>query len=328
MYEKIVIVGAGQAAAQAIDALRRQKFAGSISLVGQERLLPYQRPPLSKKYLAGSLAEDRLLLRPAHFYESHGVSVHVGRRVLGIDRRSARVRLDTGTALAYDALLLATGSVVRRLNVPGMDLPGVHVLRTSADADRLRAELIGGRRLVIIGGGYIGLEVAATARGLGAEVTVLEVTDRVMSRVAAPAVSEFFAAAHRRHGVRIEYGACVSELAADDVTGRVRAVLTADGAEHAADLVLVCVGVIADSQLAADAQLECDNGIRVDAGCRTSDAHIYAAGDCTEQPRAGHDRPMRLESVDNAIEQGIAAATALCGAPPAGAKGPGGWCAT
>src|SRR2546423_570207 len=183
MVRQIVIAGGGQAAVQAVDTLRRKGFAGGLTVVGEEPWLPYQRPPLSKKYLGGALERERLLIRPAQFFAEHQVQTQLGRRVSEILRREQRVRLDDGTVLAYDALLLATGSRPRRLAAPGTELPGVHVLRTLADADRIRAECAPGGRMVIIGGGYIGLEVAATARGLGLEVTVLEMAERGMSRV-------------------------------------------------------------------------------------------------------------------------------------------------
>jgi 3-phenylpropionate/trans-cinnamate dioxygenase ferredoxin reductase subunit len=203
MYERIVIVGGGQAAVQAVDTLRRRGFSGQLTLVGDEPLPPYQRPPLSKKYLGGSLERERLLIRPAAFFAGHAVATHFGHRVTDIARRERHVRLDDGLALPYDALLLATGSRPRRLLAPGSELAGVHYLRTIADADRIRAECAAGGRLVIIGGGYIGLEVAATARERGMEVTVLEMAARVMSRVTSPEVSSFYEAEHARHGVRI-----------------------------------------------------------------------------------------------------------------------------
>jgi 3-phenylpropionate/trans-cinnamate dioxygenase ferredoxin reductase subunit len=196
MYEQIVIAGAGQAAVQAVDTLRRKGFTGKLTLIGEEPWLPYQRPPLSKRYLAGALERERLRIRPAQFFTEHGVTAHLGRRVTDIARRERHVRLDDGLVLPYDALLLATGSRPRRLLVPGGELPGVHTLRTIADVDRIRAECAAGARMVIIGGGYIGLEVAATARELGLEVTVLEMAERVMNRVTCAEVSAFYAAEH------------------------------------------------------------------------------------------------------------------------------------
>src|SRR5579872_1178192 len=234
MYERVVIVGGGQAAVQAIDTLRRKGFTGELVLIGDEPWLPYQRPPLSKKYLAGALERERLLLRPQHFYESHSVETRLGRRVEEIASREQRLRLDDGATVAYDALLIATGSRPRSLAVPGADLEGVYFLRGIADVERIRARLLPGRRLVIVGGGYIGLEVAATAREAGLEVTLLEMADRVMNRVVCPQLSAFFEAEHARHGVRILCQSRVRALAAAPGSRRVRAVLTEDGEEHAA----------------------------------------------------------------------------------------------
>lgn len=325
MFEQIVIVGAGQAAIQAIDTLRRKGFTGKLALVGDEPWLPYQRPPLSKKYLAGALERDRLMIRPAHFYTDHAVETHLGRRVEEIARAGQRLRLDDGSTLAYDALLLATGSRARRLAAPGADLGGVHFLRTIADVERIRADLGPGKRLVIIGGGYIGLEVAATARELGLDVTVLEMAERVMNRVTCSEVSAFYEKEHARHGVRIICNARVRALAGESHSHRVRAVLTEDGAEHPADVVIVGVGVFPADELAVAAGIECSNGIIVDERCRTSDALIYAAGDCTHHPNLHYGRRLRLESVDNAFEQGTTAALNLLGTPTVHDKVPWFW---
>jgi 3-phenylpropionate/trans-cinnamate dioxygenase ferredoxin reductase component len=313
MVEKIVIVGAGQAAVQAVDTMRKKGFKGAVTLVGEEPLTPYQRPPLSKKFLAGALDRERLLLRPPQFYADHQVELHIGRRAVEIDRAAQRVQLDSGESLAFDALLLATGSRPRPLPVPGHDLKGVHFLRTVADVERIRGDFAPGRKLVIVGGGYIGLEVAATARGLGLEVTVLEMADRVMNRVTCAEVSHFYTSEHTRHGVRIVCEARVREFAAQSNTNNLRAVLCDDGSEHAADVVIAGIGVVAADELARAAGIECTIGVVVDEFCRTSDPHIYAAGDCTSQPNILYGRRMRLESVDNAFEQGISAALNMLG---------------
>ena len=313
MYERIIIVGGGQAAVQAIDTLRRKGFTGNIVLIGDEPWLPYQRPPLSKKYLAGVLERERLLLRPAHFYESHSIETRLGRRVEEISRREQRLRLDDGSTVVYDALLLATGSRARPLAAPGTDLDGVYFLRTIADVARIRADWAPGRRLVIVGGGYIGLEVAATARELGLEVTVLEMADRVMNRVVCPQISAFYEAEHARHGVRILSNSRVRALAAASGSKRVRAVVTEDGEEHAADAVVLGCGALPADELAVTAGLACENGVVVDDRCRTSDPAIYAAGDCTNHPSLRYGRRLRLESVDNAFEQGASAALNMLG---------------
>jgi 3-phenylpropionate/trans-cinnamate dioxygenase ferredoxin reductase component len=313
MYEHIVIAGGGQAAAQAVDTLRRKGFTGKLTMVGDEPWLPYQRPPLSKKYLAGALERERLMLRPAQFFAEHRVDAHLGRRVAAIAPRERYVRLDDGLVLPYDALVLATGSRPRRLPVPGADLAGVHYLRTIADADRIRAECTAGGRLLIIGGGYIGLEVAATVRELGVEVTVLEMAERVMSRVTCPDVSRFYEAEHARHGVRIRCHETLRALHGDDRTGRVRAVLTEQGGEYPADVVIIGVGVAPADELARAAGIECENGVVTDVHCRTSDEAIYAAGDCASHLNRQYGRHLRLESVDNAFEQGSTVALNLLG---------------
>jgi len=323
MLEQIVIVGAGQAAVQAVDTLRRKGFTGKITLLGEEPCSPYQRPPLSKKYLGGSLSPDRLALRPPGFYSQHGIDLKLGCRVQEIARGDKLVRLDDGSEVAYDALLLATGSRPRRLVADGLDLEGIHYLRTIADVDRIREGFAPGKRLVVIGGGYIGLEVAATARELGLDVTVLEMADRIMNRVTCPAVSDFYNVEHTRHGVRIVTNARVRSFRGE--AGSVRAVVTENGTEHAADLVIVGVGVVAADELAVAAGLDCANGIVVDEYCRTSDAAIFAAGDCTSHPSPHYGRRMRLESVDHAFEQGTSAALNLLGIPTPHHKVPWFW---
>src|SRR5215469_13714429 len=268
MYQQILIAGGGQAAVQAADTLRRKGFTGKLTVVGEEPWLPYQRPPLSKKYLAGSLERERLLIRPPQFFADHHVTAHLGQRITELAPRERQVRIDDGRTLPYDALVLTTGSHPRRLPVPGIDLTGVHYLRTIADADRIRAECRHGGRLVIIGGGYIGLEVAATTRELGMEVTVLEMAERVMNRVTCPEVSAFYTAEHTRHGVRIRCNETVRALhgAAD----RVHTVLTEEGDEYPAEVVVVGVGVAPADELASAAGLECENGVVTDAHCRTT----------------------------------------------------------
>jgi 3-phenylpropionate/trans-cinnamate dioxygenase ferredoxin reductase subunit len=313
MFGQIVIVGAGQAAVQAVDTLRRRGFTGKLTLIGAEPWLPYQRPPLSKKYLAGALERERLLIRPAHFFADHGITTHLGRRVADIAPRARHVRLDDGLVVPYDALLLATGSRPRRLPVPGGELEGVHYLRSIADADRIRSGCSSGGRLVIVGGGYIGLEVAATARELGMEVTVLEMAERVMNRVTCPEVSAFYEAEHRRHGVEIRCNQTLRALHGDTRTGRVRAVVTEQGGEYPADLVIIAVGVVPADELAKAAGLSCENGVVTEAHCRTSDEAIYAAGDCASHLNRQYGRHLRLESVDNAFEQGTTAALNLVG---------------
>jgi len=313
MYEQIVIVGAGQAAVQTADTLRRKGFAGKLTMVGDEPWLPYQRPPLSKKYLSGSLDRERLFIRPTQFFTDHQVPVLHGHRVTELATGPRHVRLDDGRVLPYDALVLATGSKPRRLVVPGAELAGVHYLRSIADADAIRERFTAGGQLVVIGGGYIGLEVAATARELGMDVTVLEMAARVMSRVTCADVSAFFELEHSRRGVHIRCNETVRALHGDPRTGRVRAVLTESGGVYAADLVIAGVGVVPADELARAARLDCENGIVTDAHCRSSDHAIYAAGDCASHLNRQYGRHLRLESVDNAFEQGTTVALNLMG---------------
>jgi 3-phenylpropionate/trans-cinnamate dioxygenase ferredoxin reductase subunit len=305
MSATILIIGGGQAGAQAADTLRRGGFGGRIVLIGDEPWLPYQRPPLSKKYLAGDLTEDRLLIRHRSYYDEHRIELKLGRTATRIDPTARRVVLSGGEELTYDRLLLCIGAKARQLTCPGADLSGVHYLRGIADVTAIREGLKSGARVVIIGGGYIGLETAATAGHLGCNVTVLEMADRVMNRVVAPGVSEFFTQQHRMHGVNIH---CNTRVVRLEGTGRVERVVCADGSVYQADLVVVGVGATVNTDLASAAGLECENGIVVDQYCRTSDNAIYAAGDCTNHPSPRFQLRVRLESVDNAFEQAKTAA--------------------
>jgi 3-phenylpropionate/trans-cinnamate dioxygenase ferredoxin reductase component len=326
MLRQVVIAGAGQAAVQAVETLRRRGYEGRIVLIGDESHEPYQRPPLSKAFLGGALETERLWLRPSRFYADHHVELHLSRRVARLDRDRGRVELDDGTAVPYEALLLATGGSARDAAVPGTGLEGVYTLRTLADAQRIRQELRAGLRLVVVGGGYIGLEVAATSCKLGLEVTVLEMAERLMSRVVSVPVSDFFEAEHARHGVQVRCGARVRALAAARPGSmRVGSVLCEDGTVFPADLVLIAIGIAPEEAMAAAGGLTCANGIVVDEHCRTTDARIYAAGDCTNHPSLHYGRRVRLESVDNAFEQGASAALNLLGIPTAHDKVPWFW---
>lgn len=318
MLDPIVIVGAGQAAAQAIQSLRQGGsstgpnggFKGPIALVGDEPVLPYQRPPLSKKYLTGEMDADRLLFRPETVYRDWDVDLHIGVRAEAIDTAAARVRLADGTTLPYGKLLIATGMRPRPLPIAGADLPGVLTLRGLADAARIKAALTPGARLVVIGGGYIGLETAAVARALGHEVVVLEAAERVLGRVVAPVVSEFFTAKHRRAGVDLRTATGVVGI---EGTDRVRAVALADGGRVEADVVLISIGALPETRLAEAAGLDVADGIRVDQGARTSAENVFAAGDCTRFDSARFGRSIRLESVQNAIDQAKAAVATMLG---------------
>lgn len=307
----LVIAGAGHAAGQAVATLRQKKFDGNIVLIGEEPWLPYQRPPLSKKFLAGELPAERLYVKPPSFYEDPSITVHLDTRVAHIDRDERILRCDAGPDVPYDSLILALGARVRRLPpLPGSDLAGVHYLRNVADVEGIRAGLRDGCRLAIVGAGYIGLEVAAVASQLGARVTVVEMQDRVMKRVVAPPVSAFYQQEHRRHGVELVLDSGLEGFIGQ---GRVSAVALADGREIPADLVVVGIGIVPNVELAADAGLETDDGIVVDERCRTADPAIYAIGDCTLHPNPLLGRRVRLESVQNALEQARTAAANVCG---------------
>jgi 3-phenylpropionate/trans-cinnamate dioxygenase ferredoxin reductase subunit len=312
MISSIVIVGGGQAGAQAVDTLRREGFGGRLVLVGDEPELPYQRPPLSKKYLSAELAADRLLFRHRAFYDEHRVELRLGMRAVRLDPAQRLLQLDDGESLAYDRLLLCLGAVSRPITCPGAKLIGVHYLRTLADVPPIRAAFKPGARAVIIGGGYIGLETAATARKMGCDVTVLEMADRVMNRVVAPSVSQYFAQEHLAHGIKLQ---CDVRVVAVEGGQRADQVVCADGSRYEADIVIVGVGALPNTELADSAGLHCDNGIMVDEFCRSSDPAIYAAGDCTNHPSLRFGRRVRLESVDNAFEQAKAAALNMIGRP-------------
>jgi len=308
MISTILIIGGGQAGAQAVDTLRREGFSGRLVLIGDEAELPYQRPPLSKKYLSGELAAERLLFRHRAFYDEHRIELRLGVRAVRLNLAGRQVELADGEVLIYDRLLLCLGADSRRLTCPGAQLSGVHYLRTLADAAPLKEAFKPGTSTVIIGGGYIGLETAATARKLGCDVTVLEMADRVMNRVVAPSVSQYFSQEHRAHGVKLLCDMRVTQLEGAE---KVQTVVCADGSRHSADLVIVGVGATATTALAAEAGLACDNGIVVDEHCRTSDADVFAAGDCTNHPSLRYGRRVRLESVDNAFEQAKTAALGM-----------------
>ena len=310
MSDKIVIAGAGHSAGQVVATLRQLKFAGTIVLVGDEPWLPYQRPPLSKKFLAGEMPAERLLFKPPSFYEDPGVDLRLETRVTAINRSDRTIGLANNEQIAYDKLVLAPGARVRELPVAGTNLKGVHYLRNIADVERLREDLAPGKRLVIIGAGYIGLEVAAVTCQAGLDVTVIEMADRVMSRAVSPEISDFYQIEHANQGVRLRLGTGVTALHGNK---RVKSVETSDGEQVPADCVVIGIGIVPNTELAADAGLDVDDGIVVDDRCRTGDPDIYAVGDCTRHPNRIYGRSLRLESVHNALEQAKTAANNLCG---------------
>ena len=311
----IVIIGAGQAGVQTAESLRAGGYAGRITLLGDEPHGPYHRPPLSKAWLAGEMDGAQLVMRAPEMLARKNIELRTEVKVASIDRAAKQVLLADGSALPYDGLVLATGSTPRSLPLPGGDAAGVHALRSRGDADAISARLAlcqeQQRPVVVIGGGFIGLEVAATARKKGLAVTVLEAAPRLLGRVLAPALSDWYAALHRSHGVELVFDARIEalETAAD---GSVSGVRLADGRLLPAGLVVVGIGVNANDGLAQAAGLECERGIVVDACCRSSDPAIVAAGDCTAR-RLADGSLIRLESVQNATEQGKSAAAALLG---------------
>ena len=310
MIENFIIAGASHAASMLAPTLRQQGWQGRIIVVGAEASVPYHRPPLSKDYLAGEKTLDQILIRPAKVYEKSEVEFILNTRVESIDRSNKSVRLSNNETLSYNKLALAVGSKVRKVNLPGVDLDGVFYLRDIRDVERIQPYISAGASAVIVGGGYIGLETAAVLKKKGMNVTVLEMMERVLQRVTAPVVSEFFTRIHGEEGVDIRCGTGVSGFKGD---GRVAKVLCSDGSEFAADLVIIGVGILPNAELAKAAGLQVDNGIVVNARAQTSDPDIYAAGDCTHHHNPIYDRWVRLESVQNATDQSRVAAGAACG---------------
>ncbi len=307
---KLVIVGAGPAGFRAAETLRAGAPDAEVVLVGDEPHPPYQRPPLSKAYLTDRLAPTALLLQPESFYREQRIALKLGTAATRIDRAAKRVELADGARLAYDKLLIATGCRARRMPAAFDGLP-IHYLRSLDDAERVRAALTPGRSVILIGGGFIGLEIAASAAKLGASVTILELAPRLMIRAMPTIVSDFARALHERHGVRLELGIKIERIEA--TSGRLN-VRTEQG-QHACDLLVAGVGAIPNTELAAKAGLVIEDGIRVDARGRTSDPDIYAAGDVTRHDNPILGRPIRVESWQVALNQAAPVARAMLGAP-------------
>ncbi len=310
----IVIVGAGHGGANAAIQLRQSGFAGSIAMIGEEPELPYERPPLSKDFLAGDKEFERMLLRPARFWAERDVAMWVGQRVIAVDAGTQTVTMAAGDSIHYGDLIWATGGSPRRLGCSGHDLAGVHAIRSRADVEALKAELPAASRIVIIGGGYIGLEAAAVLSKSGKAITVLEAMDRVLARVAGPVLSAFYEAEHRAHGVTILTGASVTGLTG--ANGRVNGVTLASGDHIAADIVIVGIGIVPAVEPLLAAGAAGQNGVAVDDHCRTSLPHIFAIGDCASHANAfAGGAEIRLESVQNANDMGATVARALTGNP-------------
>ncbi|MGV3729565.1 MAG: NAD(P)/FAD-dependent oxidoreductase [Sphingopyxis sp.] len=311
MQFDVVIVGAGHGGAQVAVALRTQKFTGSIAIIGDEPDLPYERPPLSKEYFAGEKEFERILLRPAKYWDERDVTMLLGQRVVSVDPAAHRVTTDEGQTIGYGKLVWATGGSPRMLPIPGGDLPGVQGVRTRADADAMKAASLTAEQIVVIGGGYIGLEAAAVLRKAGKKVVLLEALDRVLARVAGEELSRFFEKEHRDHGVDLRLGVCVETIEGDThVTG----VRLADGEVAPADLVIVGIGIVPAVEPLIAAGAAGGNGVLVDRFCKTSLPDIYAIGDCAAHANDfAEGAVIRLESVQNANDQANVVAKGIVG---------------
>ncbi|WP_114970583.1 NAD(P)/FAD-dependent oxidoreductase [Rhodoferax ferrireducens] len=321
-HEKVVVVGAGQGGGSVVAFLRQYGYCGDITLIGEEPVAPYHRPPLSKEWLKGDFSCETLELKPASFYAKQKIALRLGTRVARIDASRGCVILADGDEMGYDHLILATGADARTLPMQGAGFDNVMTLRTMNDAQRLRAALVPGKKLVIIGGGYVGLECAATARTLGVDVVVIERAGRLLERVASPHVSSFLAQFHQNHSVLVETNA---DLLAIDGSTRAESVQLADGRRFDCDSLLVGIGASPAIAIAAEAGLACDDGILVDADCHTSNPHIFALGDVARRPHALYHCRLRLESVPSAMEQAKRIAAVLTGRKPAEAEVPWFW---
>ena len=312
MKTSVIIIGASHAAAQASVSLRQGGYEGIITVIGDEPDLPYHRPPLSKDFLSGNKALDDILIRPASGYEAADIEMKLGTRVEAIDRAAKTVVTDAGETLSYDKLVLTTGARIRRLPVPGEDLDGVYYLRDTKDVRAIKTEVKAGRKAVIIGGGYIGLETAASLKKQNMDVTVLEAMPRILQRVTAPIMSEFYKRIHSEEGVNILEGVMASAI---EKTNKGLRVQTSCEQSFDADIVIIGIGVIPNIELAEAAGLETGNGIEVNEFCQSSDPDIYAAGDVTWHYNPIYERHIRLESVPNATEQGKVVANHINGKP-------------
>lgn len=308
--DKIVIAGAGQAAIQSAVSLRKFGYEGSITIIGEESHPPYQRPPLSKDYLLGKTQLDRVHLKKETFYEENKIELIINTRVESIDRKRKTVSLSNKENLDYGKLIIAAGSRVRKLDVPGVDKNGIHYLRGLDDANALKENLKEGKKLVIVGAGYIGLEVAAVAASLKIETSVIDIADRVMSRTVDPLISDYYHSLHKNNGVNIHLKHGLKSITGE---GNVEKVFCTNNLELDADIVVIGAGVIPNDELALTAGLTCENGIVVNEFGQTEDKNIYACGDCTNHPNKILGRKLRLESVHNAMEQSKAVASSIMG---------------
>ena len=310
MSKLLAIVGAGQAATQAIQQLKQNEYPGKITLIGDEEQLPYQRPPLSKGFLSGEITEERLQLRPKEFFDSNDIELILNTRVESIDLQNNSVVLSNGNNIVFDELLLTTGARARQISLPGSELQGVFLLRNISDVEKLKPKMQSGNNLVIIGAGYIGLEVAAIAKKMGLNVAVLEEQERVLKRVVSPRMSEFFQKLHESNGVELRTSTKVKGVGGETNAEYVE---LADGTKIKCDLVLIAVGSIPNDDLAKQSGIDTDNGILVNNACCSSKPNVFAAGDCTRFYSNRFQQKIRLESVQNAIDQGEAVANSICG---------------
>ena len=313
MKSGIVIVGAGQAAAVAAATLRKEKYVGTIKILGDEGHPPYDRPPLSKHYLAGELSLTETLIRPVEFYTDNDIELLINTRVASIDAEAKQVITESDQVFDYDKLVITTGSRARKLNLPGCQLGGIFYLRSLNDVDLIRASMGSAKKLCVIGGGYVGLEVAAVARKAGLNVTVIETQERILQRVTTPEMSDYYHQLHTERGVNIMLNVAVTGFEGENGDpGSVSKVLCGDLTVEA-DIVVIGVGILPNIEIAEEAGLKCDNGIVVDDHGQTSNPDIYAAGDCANHPNRLLNRRLRLESVPNAIEQARVACINLLG---------------
>jgi 3-phenylpropionate/trans-cinnamate dioxygenase ferredoxin reductase subunit len=312
LKQACIIAGASHAGVQLALSLRQGGWEGRILMLGEEAAIPYQRPPLSKDLLAGTKSLEQILIRPAAVLEKAGIELQLGCRVEAINRVDKKLHLDDGSSVVYDKLALTLGSRARTIPLPGSDKTGVFYLRAIHDVQRIRPFIAEGKKAVIVGGGYIGLETAAVMRKLGMNVTILEALPRILQRVTTPAVSSFYERIHIEEGVKIITNAAVESI---EGKSQVESVHLSNGTSLEADLVIIAVGILPNTELAGDAGLEIENGISVDEFARTSDHDIVAAGDCTYHFNPIYQRKVRLESVQNATDQAKVAAATLCGKP-------------
>ena len=308
--EELVVIGGGQAAIQCVASLRKEGYSGSITLVGEENHLPYQRPPLSKGFLSGATESDRLYLKKIEFFQENSIQLNLGVTADRIDRDNCIVHLSDDKSIGYDKLVLATGSRVRKLKFPGSDLEGINYLRGIDDAESLKDGLLKSKNLVIVGAGYIGLEVAAVATEFDTKITVIEMADRVMNRTVDPIISDYYQELHSKNGVDFILNESLEKVDGDKA---VEQVICSGGSSIQADILVIGAGVIPNIELAEESGLNCDNGISVNEYGQTEDSKIFACGDCTNHPNEKLNRRLRLESVHNAMEQSKTVATSVMG---------------